>query len=416
MKYTINSLYQYLYTDVHNVYNVFKNFFGEDYVDLHYNIQENNFKRNIINYLVSLHIGVNYSTANETEFEISDDILTELKDDFQDVYSCIYVWWPKVTVTNEYNKSIHIQDLYAKIDISLDGRIPYECIGFSLNRATYDKIQFLCNYMHSHIRNIPKDNFALFNSPCLGTGPIRNTIASLKNECSEIFWMLFCQELNNYVSVESLKGGPWTRLESVGALKFHDLFQNYNFTSKNIDKFIQLFNHNDLKNFIRYYLHKGHLAISYKDSKFICAMPYHEYMIDISNCFIDFFNKNMSKHINSSKCFSLNILNKVLFSNGKFYKNTQQLDSDNIDNYQNKLVLLFKGKEIRTKIMETACNSEYSSVTLLSQDIAMYILYNILYIINFKYNNEYKSKQSNSLGESNQPSHTTSVGQGFFYI
>lgn len=57
----------------------------------------------------------------------------------------ILVWFPKVKVTNEYNKSVYIQDLYAKVNIDTEGQL----IGkFYLNRATYPLSHMQAGYMH----------------------------------------------------------------------------------------------------------------------------------------------------------------------------------------------------------------------------------------------------------------------------
>lgn len=57
----------------------------------------------------------------------------------------ILVWFPEVKVTNEYNKSVYIQDLYAKVKIDTEGQL----IGkFYLNRATYPLSHMQAGYMH----------------------------------------------------------------------------------------------------------------------------------------------------------------------------------------------------------------------------------------------------------------------------
>ena len=57
----------------------------------------------------------------------------------------ILLWFPQVKVTNEYNKSVDIQDLYAKVKINTEGQL----IGkFYLNRATYPLSHMRVGYMH----------------------------------------------------------------------------------------------------------------------------------------------------------------------------------------------------------------------------------------------------------------------------
>ena len=226
MKYTVNQLYQHLFEKPLSIYEIFKGFFGEDFVDIqtHQGRELTSFKE----YLCAKICDEN-SFSNEAieeicnqSFEVTEDQLTDLENTVKDKRFIIYVWWPRVTVTNEYNKSVNIQDLYAKIEIQNDGTIPYECNGFKLNRATYTREQFISGYMHSHINIIPKNNFTQFQIPCLGRGPIISTIGTLKNDYDEATWMLFCQELSMYVTVESISGGPYRRMDNIG-----NVFQNY---------------------------------------------------------------------------------------------------------------------------------------------------------------------------------------------
>ena len=122
----------------------------------------------------------------------------------------IVVHFPEVTVTNENHKSIIIYDLYAKVCINGLGNL---CSGPLFNRATYPYIQMVRGYMHSHINGIVTNEH--FTSSCLGSGPIYRTINSLRMECEEGLWKLYCLELEKYVHVESLHGVPYHRLENV---------------------------------------------------------------------------------------------------------------------------------------------------------------------------------------------------------
>lgn len=57
----------------------------------------------------------------------------------------LLVWFPEVTVTNEHNRSVIIQDLYMKVHIGTDGSMNGSP---TMNRATYPLDQFLSDYMH----------------------------------------------------------------------------------------------------------------------------------------------------------------------------------------------------------------------------------------------------------------------------
>lgn len=57
----------------------------------------------------------------------------------------ILVWFPQVRVTNEHNRSVDIQDLYAKVKIDTEGQLVGK---FYLNRATYPLSHMKAGYMH----------------------------------------------------------------------------------------------------------------------------------------------------------------------------------------------------------------------------------------------------------------------------
>ena len=266
MKYTINQLYEDLHQKVFYVYNVFIGFFGEENVDLQLPYTKDIFRKELKSILTE--DLTNSNVNDDTEIEITDAKLRKIHRYYDDRRAVIYVWWKKVTVTNEYDKSIDIQDLYAKIELQLDGRIPFENRGFLLNRATYSSEQFCSGYMHSHINIIPKDHFEIFQPPCLGRGPINGTITTLKSEYDETTWMLFCQELSLYVTVESISGGPYRRLESVRGSMQQLFSYKYCFQGTNLYQFNHFFTHSIFKDFIKYYIEYGHLTLSFNRGKF----------------------------------------------------------------------------------------------------------------------------------------------------
>ena len=400
MKYTVNQLYQHLYEIPLNIYEIFKGFFGEDFVDIQTCLGRglSSFKEYLFAKICdesSITKGASEGDYN-LSFDVTEEQLVELGNIAKDRRFIIYVWWSRVTVTNEYNKSVNIQDLYAKVEIQGDGRIPYECNGFRLNRATYTREQFMSNYMHSHINIIPKNNFADFQMPCLGMGPIISTIGTLKNDYDEATWMLFCQELSMYVTVESISGGPYRRMENIGNVSQNLMYTGYNFGGY-IGKadFLKQFTNDDLKKFIQYYLKHGHLSFRFMNNVFTWSMPYYEYIIDISNSFIDFYNKYYStSDRNLNNCFSNGLLKQVIVADGKFYNEGEydSFDINDFSEYQNKLVLTFKGKEIRTTIINNKQESESTLTTVISNNVAMFILQKILRTINFRYKNEHNNK------------------------
>lgn len=366
MQYTIEELYNKVFSKVFEVYDIFKEFFGEEYVDLQGIISLEGFSSH-------------YTFPWEKEPTTIDIVNTRQIENIQSHFNpFILVYWPSVTVTNEFGKSVSIQDLFAKVPVTFDGTIPYEEHGFTLNRSTYTMVQYTSNYLHSHIPRIPKDDFTIFMPPCLGTGPIRDTINSLKNEYDEFTWMLFCQELNLYVTVESISGVPYHRLETIGQnnYKIHaspfTLSRLYNFRSIGVC------------DFVKYYLENGNLKINYINGHYTLGFSMYDYIIDISNAFIDYYNKYVDHtETNLDTLYSNYVIYKVVVSNRKFYKidHRNQVDT----NVLGKLVCIFKGEEKKLKIIDYK-SEEVSSVTILNPGIANMLARYIFLILNVRYN------------------------------
>ena len=393
MTYTINEIKDILLTPINRVYDVFRDYFGEAFTDLQGIPTE-------ADILLSLQ-GMDVH-CDDGRYELEESHINTIKWNTVNFYPFILIWWPSVKVTNEYDKSIIIQDLYAKIQLDKDGLIPTQSRGFMLNRATYTKEQWLSNYMHSHISHIPKDDTTQFQLPCLGRGPIIETINSLRHDICENFdetkWMLFCEELSRYVHVESIAGVPYKRLENVGLFRSLPDYGDYSIVRNG--KFImssmkELLDSIDINGFLSYYLQNGHLSIGYKQGSFVVGMPYYEFLVDISNTFIEYINTTQTSRATVHRIFDRGLLKKAVIVNGKFY--CIQTSRNNFDSrdYIGKPVCTFKGQPITLNILEDQ-NSQIQESTVLNHDVSMFILNNILKIINYRYVNEYRKQLSSS--------------------
>lgn len=392
MQYIFEDFYQTIFGQVLNVHEIFKSFFGEQFVDLQGLPSQSDLEQTIYDYTDISNISI------DEPFEISEEQLFAIKTRLHNIAPFILVWWPNVTVTNENDKSINIQDLYAKIGVTLDGRIPYENRGFQLIRTTYSQIQYASGYSHSHIPAF--SGIPTFQNPCLGSGPINGTILDLKNGYEEVLWMLFCQELALYVTVESLTGGPYFRLETVGSDAILPGYTDFSFESaKSIDDIIHL---NDefntlIKLFVPYYLQHGHLSFNYKNNIFEVGMSYYDYMIDISNAFIAYFNECGSNELVST-LYSSNILVNALVSNGKFYRSRTANTDNSTYSYEGPNLFIFKN-EWKALHIEREEQENVETITLLKHALAMYILQAILKTINYRYKNEYNNQLSSESSE-----------------
>lgn len=401
MQYTVDEIRREIFRRVFDVYEIFQNFFGEEYTDIRHIPKD----EGIINLLAEADVNV----ADNT-YEISQDQLNFLKTSLSDRQPVIMVWWPRVTVTNENDRSVEIQDLYAEITITMEGQIPYESIGFQLNRTTFTDIQFSSNYIHSHVPSKRHGELPVFQNPCLGRGPIKDTIADLKNNYEEALWMLFCHELSLYVTVESLTGVPYRKLEEIGSSKelggytkfeernFRDLSQFYNtYNPESKDRFIE-----NLTSFADYYLANGHFAICFTEGKYKCGMSYFDFIIDISNAFVDWFNQHGTAE-ELPDLYSNKTLRQCLVQDGRFFEG--RILSPGDSELVGRTILKFKGQEIPLNIIQSA-SDEQQTTTLLNHTIAMFILKSILRIINYHYGND-----NNNNGEI-----TPSAYQTVYYI
>ena len=411
MQYTINQFRREAFKEVYQVYRVFQDFFGENAVDLQGIPDDKNIEECFQQYDIE-------ESEYEHVYNMSDQQLLSATAHYENTHPFILVHWPRVKITNEHDRHITIQDLYAKINLDTKGNIPTEDTGFLLNRATYPIEQWLCRYLHSHTPPICYNTPEEFKRPCLGSGPIRETINSLRAAISEGYdetkWMLFCHELSLYVTVESLQGVPYMYLENVNLNDQLSEFGGYD-TGYNNDtyrRFYRAFAPETLKDFIIYYLHKGHLAVNYQNGMFKVGMSYFDYIVDISNSFIEYFNTHFNDALLAKKCFDCGILYRCVAANDKFYNLRSRNGLPDVSSYEGRKICTFKGMDVKLHILNTPEEEEVTETIILYHGLAMYILNNILKIINYRYTNEYTRQHC----QDSTAALPATTGQRVYYI
>lgn len=433
MEYTIDGLRNKLFEHVLDVYDIFKNHFGEDYVDLQYLPSDDDLKGKLHDFGISSNDNGKYDIDDTVFFRfvhhynVNNDNSRRDSDNSSDFtyYYNILVWFPKVTVTNEYDKSIDIQDLYAKVTINFLGQIPYEYEGFKFNRTTYTSNQWESGYLHSHTPSIPKSHLDRFLNVCLGDSSVKDTVKSLKDSNDPVTWMIFCEELEKSTSIESVAGVPYYHLEDVGTASDLDDYENFYYPAHALHDITAMYYHfqsspyylNDkelrimLRSFTGYYARNGHLHLSYDGRKYVCGMQYFDYMIDVSNSFINFYNEHLKEGPEKRGFLYNGFLLQVVAANRQF-KLTGNHTSDYYGSYIGTEILTFKGEVKRLNIINSN-PSEVTVTTILNRCAAMFVLMNILKIINFRYKNDYFNTNSGtgSSEETPSPAHQTA-----FYI
>lgn len=332
--------------NINAVYSIFKNFFGEERVDLQKNLD---------------------SSISDAE---------------------IIVYFPTITVTNEYDRSIDITQLWVKVGILREGTI----IGtFEMLRSEYTIVQLLSGYSHSHINRRDRYNIRQWSKPCLGSGPIRNTIISLTENFDKELWELFCYELSKYVTVESISGTPYIRLESVGLIGRNIVTLPFDGNTINLEYDIRSYEraYPIIKGFIHYIIKRKPFNFNFINGSYGIAMSDKEKLIVLSNVFIEYYN-SLSQH---SRC----AINDILFTNilckGKFidgflyYTNDTPIDENTSTmlSYKGTELLKFKGKSIKLHITKQSDEDVPNIIIFLNPKIVKTIINKILVLINSKY-------------------------------
>ena len=301
----------------------------------------------------------------------------------------LYIRFPKVTVTNEDDKSVDIDELYVLDPINGNGTLKRN---FSMVRSSYPIIQWLSGYSHSHLPSISINRTPHFARPCLGDGPIGPTQDNLKDEYNIDMWGLFAFELEKYVTQESLLGGPYIKLESIGRsseateikLYYRDASE---FSCGNID----------FKDFLRSYCSHTNLNVSYKEGQYDLGITDVNFVISLSDYFIKWYNNKVAEGIYYTTLINLidnNILNKVIIDGNKVYSDAIIQDIDSIQSLEGSHLtrsrdsdkdFIFKGKPVTLHIDGNFNIKSKNYTLLLNTNICSYMLTKILEIINNKY-------------------------------
>ena len=415
----VEELYSLLMDKPNRVLAIFNDFFGEDKVDMQEFMSVDKLKSWLdvtpISEYTSRELlgmsGEDYNTyrwqsLTDLRGEVLNAVLNQLCSEWM-VNSVglkkfssgfILVHFPHVRITNEYNRFVDINHLYAKISILYNGSMN-GC--FTLNRSEYTYLHISNNYMHSHVSSIPTHDFTQFKTPCTGTGPINDTISNLSREFDSDIWKLFCLELSKYVEVESIAGTPYHRLENIGTL---------NRTAENgIFKVINRINHygssviNLIKDFVSYFIRQGKLKFNYANGSYSIGMSFTEYILLISNEFIDWYNKKFNnKEVTYSfdSLKSHKVLKEGIIANNKIYYENTYCNVNSYAAYNGKKMCTFKGVDVLINIVDLNEVKEDNKSIILNTDIALYILSRILRVINYRYGKaEQRDTEGNRISE-----------------
>lgn len=310
----------------------------------------------------------------------------------------ILVHFPHVRVTNEHDRFVDINHLWAKVKVMYNGTLNG---GFTLNRSEYTMLHISSGYMHSHISGIPTNDFTSFKNPCTGSGPINGTISALNRDYDEDMWNMFCLELSKYVTVESIAGGPYKYLEKLGTNNMEmgvDRFVTYIYHQPNYGDALSS---DKLKEFVRVFINSKKLKFNYVNGSYSIGMSLIEFIVLISNEFIKWYNDQFNKEELTAKFAELKrkgILKECIIDNGKIYYDKGRNNVNTYAQYIGKKVCMFKGREVTVDITDIAEVRNGNKSIILNTHTALYILATILKVLNYRYGRSKATHGSNQLG------------------
>lgn len=356
--------------EVNKVYDIFKEFFGENKVDLQLN---EDFKSDV----------ECYAETHDTEFSI-EEVIEEVTTELANTPFFILVYFPNVTITNEQNKSVNIHDLYVKVFLNYNGKTTEM---FKMTVTTFTKTLYENKYTHSHLPSgALVRGKAKFATPCVGRGPIGDTWAYLNHTYDEDMWKLFCVELARYVTVESISGVPYHRMASINKssssdkIRLVDINIHYDFSC--IKKIIR----ETIVNLIN----KKAFNFKYTNKIYSFADSEADIIRIISNEFIDIYNKKFNaKEVNATinELIRSTVLMEVFFYKGDCNKKllTRMVDAPSTD-----VLFTFKGRPVKMRILDST--TDINPVYILNPYFIGKEIRNILEFINYNYEQEYIEK------------------------
>lgn len=415
----IEELYNSLMDKPLRVLSIFNDFFGEDKVDMQWYWSLDKFKSWMNIEPLSTYIpDGNIVSMNRNDWSmyktyaitdlpgnqvekvvnvLTNTVVKERIGDamFNDIF--ILVHFPHVRVTNEHDRFVDINHLWAKVKVMYNGTLNG---GFTLNRSEYTMLHISSGYMHSHISHIPTDNFTSFQNPCTGSGPINGTIGALNRDYDEDMWNMFCLELSKYVTVESITGRPYKYLEKLGTSGMKmgvDRFITY----LSPDHYGDVLSSDKLKEFVRGFINSKKLKFNYVNGSYSIGMSLIEFIVLISNEFIKWYNDQFDKKkltANFSKLKREGILKECIIDNGKIYYDGDRNNVNDYSQYIGKKVCMFKGREVTVDITDIAEVKNENKSIILNTRTALYILATILKVLNYRYGRSKATHESNQLG------------------
>lgn len=396
LKRLYKDLEDYLFSqdNINEIFQVFTDYYGEDRVDIQLNISQDNF----LSYLSAthhanlvcggLHHSLEYCSKN-----VIKDLITRYKEDkttyidrfirINAIHVNILIYFPKITVTNEYDESIDIEEVYIRVPINTFGKMIFY---FKIIRTKYSYEQYVSGYMHSHAHSGINKTSRDWRNMCLGSGPLVTTTHTLKNSYDLDIWRLFCIELDEYLKVESVAGVPYIRMNRVGNntdLAVYIISTN-DYCCKDVQYKIMSYSYflKDFLKFLIWRLCKIDNYFAFRDATICLAISDEQFAIIASKYFIEYCNyRKLDIDLNTIISDYMVLAQRDVSGILRYYSRA------NTSNYNNEpspsmKVLTFKGQDKYVNI-DVCTNTNNKEIYLLKPVIVSQILNYILKIVNY---------------------------------
>lgn len=380
------------------IHEEFVDFFGEEYVDFHkidtymlaqcvLGLTNYNIIRKIKNEQerdkVYKQIYHKYVYDNSIE-EL--DIILSYKDIIKAIFTtCEYfepstvansyltIYYPKITISNELDEKYDITDVYIRVYTNYFDKLQT----IKLLRSTLTKIEFDNGYYHSHASlSQPTISTAKkFHNLCFGKGPIVNTIDTLKGRYDKDIYGLLCQEIDNYVRIESIEGIPYKAFHDLNNKKYRTIKDNNYKFDLSVHYEVNNVGYYDLRHFIRYVLKSNKLNFIPSANAIQIAMSFTDYHKAISELLNEFIK------ITNDRYNLKTILVEGYYEGSSFYQyDKTSLNKSDFRSVIGAPCLCFKNKKISLNIIDykSTENNKY-----INPIVAKSILYTLLNAINY---------------------------------
>lgn len=168
----------------------------------------------------------------------------------------VIIKFDEINITNSLNHTALLKDMFVKFDIIFNkhGECKFTQPYLYGVRSTMYAYEVYTGYIHSHL-GVRSRQLPTFNGFCLGSGPISMVLIELNNydKFKIIKFEGFLYQLKNYLSWESIEGGPYIKISQRKKKENSNLpFYSNSFYNGNSSIFISLFINKYLEQFIKY--------------------------------------------------------------------------------------------------------------------------------------------------------------------